>query len=153
MAFFEQLGKRLSDAGQDVAQKTKNLADVTQLNSANSDKEKQIKQLMFDLGKAYFENHKNDPTAENVEKIQSIKNLYVEIHENHEKIKQIKGIVKCDNCGADVPVNATFCNGCGAKVNRPDPAAVSANAQRFCPNCDAVVPEGNMFCTKCGTKL
>lgn len=37
---FEQLGKRLTDAGQDVVQQTKNLADVTQLNSAISDKEK-----------------------------------------------------------------------------------------------------------------
>ena len=34
MAFFEQLGKRLADAGQGVAQQTKNLADVTRLNSA-----------------------------------------------------------------------------------------------------------------------
>ena len=38
MAFFEQLGKRLTDAGQNVVQQTKNLADVTQLNSAISDR-------------------------------------------------------------------------------------------------------------------
>ena len=153
MAFFEQLGKRISDAGQDVAQKTRNMADVSQLNSANNEKERQIKQLIFDLGKAYYENHKNDVTAEGVEVISNINALYREIHENHEKIKQIKGIVKCANCGADVPVGAAFCNGCGAKVDRPNPAAVNANGQRFCPGCDAVVPEGNLFCTKCGTRL
>lgn len=153
MAFFEQLGKRLSDAGQNVAQQTKNLADVSQLNSENGEKEKQIKRLIFELGKAYYESHKRDFDAENVEIIGEINTLYREIHDNHEKIKQIKGIVKCDNCGADVPVGAMFCNGCGAKVNRPDPAAVSAGGQRFCPGCDAVVPEGNQFCTKCGTRL
>ena len=102
MAFFEQLGKRLSDAGQNVAQQTKNLADVSQLNSENGEKEKQIKRLIFELGKAYYESHKRDFDAENVEIIGEINTLYREIHDNHEKIKQIKGIVKCDNCGADV---------------------------------------------------
>lgn len=153
MAFFEQLGKRLSDAGQNVAQQTKNLADVSQLNSANSEKEKQIKRLIFELGKTYYEAHKKDFDAEGVEIIGEINTLYREIHDNHEKIKQIKGIVKCNNCGADVPVGATFCNGCGTKVERPTADEASASGQRFCPSCDAVVPEGNLFCTKCGTRL
>lgn len=153
MAFFEQLGKRLSDASQNVAQQTKNLADVSQLNSANSEKEKQIKRLIFELGKAYYEAHKKDFDAEGVEIIGEINTLYREIHDNHEKIKQIKGIVKCNNCGADVPVGATFCNGCGTKVERPTADEASASGQRFCPSCDAVVPEGNLFCTKCGTRL
>lgn len=161
MAFFEQLGKRLSDAGQDVAQKTRNLADVTQLNSANNDKEKQIKRLIFDLGKAYYENHKNDFTAEGVEIISNINALYREINENNEKIKQIKGFIKCENCGADIAPNTAFCTKCGTKANRPEPAApaapaaapVEANGQRLCPGCNAPVPEGNRFCTKCGTRL
>ena len=45
MAFFEQLGKRLTDTGQNVARQTKNLADVTQLNSAIADKEKRFPNL------------------------------------------------------------------------------------------------------------
>ena len=45
MAFFEQIGKHLSDAGQNVAQQTKKLADVTQLNSTISEKQKKISQL------------------------------------------------------------------------------------------------------------
>ncbi len=32
MAFFEQIGKCLTDAGQNVAQQTKDFADVTKLN-------------------------------------------------------------------------------------------------------------------------
>ena len=159
MAFFEQLGKRLSDAGQDVAQKTRNLADVTQLNSANNEKEKQIKRLIFDLGKAYYENHKNDFTAEGAELISNINALYKEIYENNEKIKQIKGVVKCEKCGADIASGDAFCTVCGAKANRPEPVVAAAQpqpqpqAQRLCPTCGAAVPEGNLFCTKCGTRL
>ena len=47
MAFFEEIGKRLTNAGQNVAQQTKNLADVAQLNSAISDKEKKIRRKRF----------------------------------------------------------------------------------------------------------
>lgn len=55
MAFFEEIGKRLTDAGQNVAKQTKNLADVTQLNSAISEREKKIAQLFSAIGQAYYE--------------------------------------------------------------------------------------------------
>ena len=118
MAFFEQLGKRLTDAGQNVAQQTKNLADVTQLNSAISDREKKISQLYLNIGQLYYEKHKGDSTAEHQEIIGEINALYAEIAQNREKIKQIKGVVKCSKCGADVPLNAAFCNACGTKIER-----------------------------------
>ena len=106
MAFFEQLAKRLTDAGQNVAQQTKNLADVTQLNSAISDKEKKISQLYLNIGQLYYEEHKGDSTAEHQEIIGEINALYAEIAQNREKIKQIKGVVMCPKCGADVTLAA-----------------------------------------------
>ena len=54
MSFFDQIGKRITDAGQGVAQQTKNFADVTRLNSAISDKEKRISQLYQSIGKTYY---------------------------------------------------------------------------------------------------
>ena len=47
MDFFEQLGKKLTDTGQNVARQTKNLADVTQLNNAISEREKKVSQLLL----------------------------------------------------------------------------------------------------------
>lgn len=110
MAFFEQIGKRLTDVGQNVAQQTKDLADITKLNSEISNKEKKVSQLFLLIGQSYYERHKSDDTAEEFEKIAEINALYVEILANREKVKQIKGVVKCENCGADVPLNAAFCN-------------------------------------------
>lgn len=106
--FFEQLGKRLTDAGQNVAQQTKNLADVTQLNSAISDKEKTISQFYLNIGQLYYEEYKDDLSAEYREIITKINTLYTEIAQNRERIKQIKGVVKCPKCGADVPLNFAF---------------------------------------------
>lgn len=153
MDFFEQLGKRLTDAGQDVAQQTKNLADVTQLNSAISDKEKRISQLYLNIGQLYYEEHKDDSTAEHQETIGEINALYAEIAQNREKIKQIKGVAKCPRCGTDVPLNAAFCNACGTKMERTGGTSETNGAQRHCPVCHAVVGAEDAFCNNCGAKV
>lgn len=153
MAFFEKIGKRLTDAGQNVAQQTHNLADVTRLNSAISEKEKKISQLFLMIGQSYYEAHKNDGAAEEMEKITEINALFSEIFENREKIKQIKGVVKCENCGADVPLNASFCNACGTKVNRVEVVKDNTESEFQCPACHAMVEKGNLFCNHCGAKI
>lgn len=154
MAFFEQLGKKLTDAGQGVAQQTKNFADVTRLNNEISTKEKRITQLYQVVGQAYYERHSDAPAPEHEKEVAEIKALFSEIGQFREEIKQIKGIVKCPNCGADVPLQAAFCNACGAKMGAAptQPAAPSENT-KICPACGAASPRDNQFCTHCGVKF
>ena len=154
MAFFEQLGKKLTDAGQGVAQQTKNFADVTRLNSEISEKEKKIAQLYRTVGQTYYERHRDDPAPELEAQVQEIRALFAEIAQHQEEIKQIKGIVKCPSCGADVPLQAAFCNSCGAKMEPASPqAAVHTEDTKICPVCGAASPRENRFCTSCGTKF
>ena len=154
MAFFEQLGKKLSDAGQGVARQTKNFAEVTRLSSAISDKEKQITQLYQSIGQAYYQSNRDDTEAEFQAETEQIKKLLEEVNQHQEEIKQIRGIVKCPNCGADVPFQAAFCNCCGMKmVPSAPPAQPPAQGTRLCPSCGAVLGKDNLFCTHCGTKL
>ena len=154
MAFLEQLGKRLSDAGQGAAQQAKNFTDVTRLNSAISDKEKKITQLYASIGQAYYQRHRSDPDAEELQQIEAVNALFAEIAQCQEEIKQIKGIVKCPSCGADVPLQAAFCNSCGAKMEPAAPqAAVHTEDTKICPVCGAASPRENRFCTSCGTKF
>lgn len=153
MAFFEQLGKRLSDAGQGVAQQTKNFADVARLNSAISDKERRITQLYQSIGQAYYQRHQDDAAPEFQAETEEIRRLLAEILRDQEEIKQIRGIVKCPECGADVPFQAAFCNSCGAKMTPGTPLQGAAEGKRTCPTCGAVSGEENLFCTNCGTRL
>ena len=154
MAFFEQLGKRLTDAGQGVAQQTKNFTDVTRLNGTISEKEKKISQLYAAIGQAYFERHRNDAAAEEAQKIGEINALLAEIAQCREEIKQIKGVVKCPSCGADVALHCAFCSACGARFPQDEAAGQPAAADaRLCPSCGAAVPKENLFCNRCGTKL
>lgn len=118
MAFFEQIGKKLTDAGQTVAQQTRNLADVTQLNASISEKEKEATQLILQIGNAYYNANKDNSEVEYADKIALINAIYDAINENREKIKQIKGVTKCPTCGKDVPLSASFCNNCGSRICR-----------------------------------
>lgn len=154
MAFFEQIGKRLTDAGQGVAQQTKNFTDVTRLNGMISEKERKISQLYSSLGQSYYEAHKSDSEADERRKIEEINTLFAEIAQCRESIKQIKGVVKCPNCGAEVALTAAFCNACGAKISHgAETEQTAADRTQICPNCHAPVESGNIFCNHCGTKL
>jgi hypothetical protein len=116
MAFFETLGKKLSDFGQTAAQKTKDLTEITKRVAANADRNKKISQLYTEIGAAYYNAHKDDALCESADKIAEITGLMAEIAVAQAEIDQIKGITKCPNCGADVAAGNVFCNACGAKV-------------------------------------
>ena len=107
MAFFEQIGKKITNAGQSVAQQTKNFADVTQLNSAISESEKKISQLFLNIGQMYYEAHKHDHEAEYQENITE----HGSVAETNDRVHKI-----CPVCHSAVDPEDSFCNHCGAKI-------------------------------------
>ena len=116
MAFFEQIGKKLTDAGQGVAQQTKNIADVARLNVAISEKERKIAQLYTVIGQSYYEKHKDDPNVE-IPEVAEVNALVAEIAQSRQEISQIKGVQNCPACGAEVSDGAAFCTACGNKLD------------------------------------
>ena len=60
MAFFDELGKTLSMAGQAAVQKTKDVTETTRLNMTISEEEKNIKSLYLQIGELYASIHGND---------------------------------------------------------------------------------------------
>lgn len=153
MAFFEQIGKKISDAGQGVAQSSKNAMDISRLNSLISDKRKQIGQLYSALGESFFAAHREDPSPEFPQIVNAINSLFADIDKAENDIKQIRGVVKCPTCGADIMIGSAFCSACGtaAPVEAKAPAAPAGTRQ--CPQCGRQVPEENKFCTGCGYKF
>lgn len=122
MAFFDDLGKKLSIAGQTAVEKTKKVADIAKLNSYIYDEEKKIENNYREIGKLYITMHAEEPEAE-------FRGLIAGIRESEEKIlgfrhqiTEIKGVVSCPKCGAEVPVNAVFCSSCGAPMPSEAPA-------------------------------
>ena len=154
MDFFEQLGKRLSDAGQNVAQQTQNFTEINRLNGLIAEKGRRVSQLYTDMGRRYYEAHKADPAADYPELIGEINNLFAEIAQSRDRINQIKGIPTCPKCGAVLAPNASFCGACGTPMQD---AAVSGRETIqdtcYCPSCFREVAKGAVFCSHCGAKL
>lgn len=154
MAFFEQLGKKISDAGQGVAKSGRNAVDIAKLNSAISEKKRQIAQGFSAIGEQYYQLHRDDAEEALAPTVKDISVLYAEIHDCEEQIKTIRGVVKCPNCGADIPLNAAFCSACGTPAPAAEkPAEPVPEGARECPNCHKLMSAENQFCTSCGAKL
>ena len=76
------------------------------------------------------------------------------IKQLQQQIIDIKGIVKCANCGAEVDKSAAFCASCGTAI--PKEAVVEETQvleDKTCPSCGTVIVGDSVFCGNCGTKL
>ncbi len=152
MDFFENIGRKVAEAGREVSQQTKNMADVARLNSDISAEEKRILQTYSEIGEAYYENHRNDSMSEFAEKLEKINNSFRKIEQLREQIKTIKGVTRCSSCGADISRDSVFCPACGAKIIKIAKETEKADT-RICPQCGAKVGTDNRFCSNCGESL
>lgn len=119
MAFFEDLGKMITQTSQDVVQKTKDTAGVVKLNGMISDEKKRVNDLYIQIGKKYFEMYSDSCDQEFEPLVAEIKDAQAKIDDYSEQVRQLKGIAACPNCGAEVPTGTAFCSKCGAKMEQP----------------------------------
>ncbi|MBO4563794.1 MAG: zinc ribbon domain-containing protein [Clostridia bacterium] len=151
MAFFDELGKKISNAGQAAIQKTQDLANIAKLNGSISDEEKRINNSYLEIGKLYTSLHGGDFEADFEPLISAIKDAEGKIANFKKQIQEIKGLVVCPNCGAEVSVNVAFCSACGTPIPKePEPVVEEAVVANTCANCGAVLEEDARFCTACG---
>ena len=152
MSFFDNIGSKASAAGQAAAEKARNFAEVNRLSGVISDHEKRISRLYFEIGQSYYERHKDDPEAEELERIAAITDTNEKIAVCREQIKTLKGVEKCPNCGADVQNGSQFCNNCGTRMP-PASMKTAPKAGLTCPTCGTELESDAAFCFNCGTKL
>lgn len=149
MAFLDEIGNKISKVGQDAATKAKKLVDVSKLNGLIADEEKRINACFLQIGKIYFETHAETPGPLFAQKIAEIQEAKEKILTYSEKVKQLKGIEQCPNCGGEVPFGASFCNSCGHPM--PKQATEAENAAYIqCTSCHAAINKNMKFCTSCG---
>ncbi len=127
MGFFEELekslekrfgdaGQALSNAGQDMTRQAKGLAETARLKSLIAEKERILKEGYEELGKAYYDLHGDDENADGQESFKKIREAAEEIGALKAKIYKVKGVKGCPCCGRENPLDAVFCNQCGAKL-------------------------------------
>ena len=123
MAFFDDLGKMISAKGHQVANKTKELTEITKLTARISDLQRKNDNIYRLIGKMYVDNFGSNPENMFKDAIHSVMENQKKIVVCREEIKILKGIRKCSSCGADVHAGSQFCSKCGARVEDDDVVA------------------------------
>lgn len=116
MGFFDELGGKISEGGSKVAEKTKNLTEITKLTAANEKEKKNLEKAYLDFAKKFYENCKDEFSGRFPEDFALISNAFNAIEENKSKIRELKGVVLCPACGKEVDKGVKFCSGCGAAM-------------------------------------
>lgn len=150
MSLFDDFSKKITDAGQTTIQKTKNIADIAKFNSMISDEEKKIRNIYEQIGKQYVYEFGQSPEEPFEDYVSSINECKSKIAGYQNKIKILKGVSECPNCGAEVETGVLFCSSCGTEMPKP---SVVMQEGIYCPECGAVVPVDSKFCTSCGKPL
>lgn len=153
MAFFDDLGKKLSQAGQSAVQKTKDMTGIARINAAITEEEKKVVNGYYQLGKQYLTAHPTDYADEFAEIVAGIREAESKMQDYKRQIQDIKGITRCEKCGAEIANNAAFCNTCGAPMPRQEAPEPEETDLPKCPGCGAVVSKNAKFCAVCGKQL
>lgn len=152
MAFFDDLGKKISQAGQTAVQKTKEMTDIARINGMISDEEKKVNNNYYQIGKLYVAMHSTDFESDFAGMITAIKESEIKIRDYKQQIQDIKGVVRCEKCGAEVESNVAFCSSCGTPMPKKEMSANIGNLIK-CTGCGAMVDKNMRFCTSCGKPI
>ena len=153
MAFFDKMDRKLSQFGQSVSNKSREVSEGMRLSSAIKAEEEKQNNLYREVGKYYFEN-----CAANAEgQLKVLCDQIVASMELTSQYKQqqnvLKGMVSCPNCGAQISANSGFCNVCGSKIEKQVSPAPQPGAGKICPKCQKTVEADALFCTFCGNQF
>lgn len=116
MDIFNKIGDTIKSTGKDVSQKAKDLSGIAKLKLDIKMKEDFVEKQYAQIGKKYFEDHKDDEILE-FEEIQIIEEALETIKRMQLQILDLKGGKECPNCGAFSDEKAEFCSNCGEHLN------------------------------------
>lgn len=150
--FIDKLSANVTNAGKIVSQKVKNMSDANSLTGAQNTEKRNVQDTLMEIGKLYFEKHKNDPNAEFAQQIASILTSEKRIAELQAEIEAVRArepelvpvpetpkapqpqktptAMVCMQCGRTYAANVSNCQSCGQQLvpqyggfQKPQPVA------------------------------
>lgn len=151
MTFWNNFSQKASETTAKAVQKAKEMSDIARLNSMISEEEAKINNNYYQLGKRYVTMHPNDHEEGFAGMIDSIAEAEEKIKNYRQQIQDIKGVVRCSQCGAEVQSGVAFCSSCGAPISKIETPVPDDSIR--CESCGSIVKRGMRFCTSCGKPI
>ena len=151
MGFFDGIGRKISQTGQNIVNKANEVADVSKYNSQIADEEKNIKGYINQLGQAYYERYGQTPHEGMEPLCNAINASRDRIAEIKKQILSTKKIKTCPNCGAECDSSLAFCGSCGAELPKEEEQG-QAPAMKYCSKCGKQIAADAVFCPFCGSR-
>ena len=117
MALWEDFSETISMKGKEMADKAKIFTDIANLKGQIVSYENTILRNYREIGRSYYNTHKDDLTKEFPTEMDNIAEAKRKISDLKKKISDLKGTKKCTSCGSDIPDDSVFCSKCGHKVD------------------------------------
>ncbi len=126
MDFFNKVSETITSKSKDVANKAKEIAEVTSLTGKISMQEGLIEKYYKEIGRFVYEHR--EETCDNglEERFKLVDAAYEEIERLKSEIRKIKGVKQCENCKTEVSAESAFCHKCGTVVPEDIPQEVEA---------------------------
>lgn len=111
----EQAANRAVDV---ASRKATDVMETTKLNLQIFDLNSEIDQLYKELGKMLYDTHIGiEADAEEMQvKLVLLDEKRDEVETIREKLKNMKAVTQCPNCGKSCEKEDVFCSGCGAQL-------------------------------------
>lgn len=118
MTILDNFRDKVIGATRTAVKASSEFIEVTKINLAIKSEEDKAKEIMFEIGKAIFESYKDGKAleAELSIKCDSILEAQSKIIEMKNKIMEIKNLKKCEDCGAEVDSEGSYCHKCGKRI-------------------------------------
>lgn len=112
MSFLDDVKK----FGKNVADKGKDIVEITKLNSQISTEKDNIKDIYVKIGEQVYQSFKNGEETTYADLCNQIAQIETKIKELTDKVLELKNAYKCPNCGAEVTKENAYCPKCGTKL-------------------------------------
>ncbi|MCR5416081.1 MAG: zinc ribbon domain-containing protein [Pseudobutyrivibrio sp.] len=113
MGFLDELTEGIANTTRDIGKMAQNAGDLTKLQYDKKVKEQELQKLYENLGKKFYNSHKDEDDDE----IKEITACILRIKEYTNDIMELKGGKACTRCGALVKAGDKYCSACGEKID------------------------------------
>ena len=120
MAFFEDLGKKLTKVGEVAAEKTKGVAEYTKLNAKILDIQNKLDKAYVEVGKKYLELHPANEEEDMKAVVEAVYVLEDQLKDLRKQLQELKGTAKCATCGSECAADDVFCRKCGSELKKEE---------------------------------